>query len=331
MSRRKTSISVAIAILIMVGGDLLARRISLNSVPRQRISLITSAPDPVDVLAIGNSLVQSGFDRNTFQQVCREEDRPCVAVNGGVGATGTIEHLILSRLAFSRHHVRTVMYGFFDSQLSDDPPLKNADILGNHNMLYYQEPAVTLQYAQFDRVNRIAFEVFRRSALLRERSSIWARVERFRRQLESFGMPAQETNEFGRKSDFALLEAADTNAFNSRCEEIVESGKFLSPPIEALLDEARQHGTRVIFVEMPMHPSHLQRFYSQPVWESFRAKTRAAVEAEGARYLDASGWVRESKLFEDPLHLSGEGAKEFSRRLAGYWLDHPAVSGAREP
>jgi hypothetical protein len=135
-------------------------------------------------------------------------------------------------------------------------------------------------------------------------------------RLNSFGMPAQDTNEFGRKADFGLLEATDAGSFQAACQAVIQSGKFLSDPIQALLQQARENTVRVVVVEMPMHPLHIERFYEHPIWEQFRAGTRAAVEGAGATYINASNWVPKKELFADRLHLSTEGAKLFSQILA---------------
>jgi lysophospholipase L1-like esterase len=52
----------------------------------------------------------------------------------------------------------------------------------------------------------------------------------------------------------------------------------------------------------------------------YTAQLRAAVQTEGATYLDASGWIPDADLFADHLHLSKEGAKQFSRHMAEYLL-----------
>jgi len=64
---------------------------------------INAAPANIDVLALGNSLMAAGFDSATVEEDSVGAGRPIVAVNGSLGATGVIEHLLLARLAFHRH------------------------------------------------------------------------------------------------------------------------------------------------------------------------------------------------------------------------------------
>jgi hypothetical protein len=321
MSRRSIFKAIVVALVILIGADLLTERMALNSVPRQAIRTIRSAAKTIDVLSIGNSLMAAGFDRMQVEKVFDEAGRPCAAVNGGLGASGLIEQLALTRLALNHHHVKIVIYGFFDHQMSTDIVESNSDLIGNHSMLYYLEPELTLRYAHFDLLNRLAFRVYRSSALLRERSAIWAKVEMLRRLMGSVGMPPQETNRFGRRADFALLEAADSRSFVLGCQRIIKAGDFLAPPVQALLREAHDHDSKVIVVEMPMHPTHLKRFYAEPIWQTFRAKTRAAVENAGGAYLNASTWVPDGDLFADSLHLSAQGGIQFSQLLAKHVIE----------
>jgi len=104
---------------------------------------------------------------------------------------------------------------------------------------------------------------------------------------------------------------------------LLQSGAFLSAPVQAMLQQAREHGVIVIVVEMPVHPSHMTRFYALPVWDEFRTGTRLAVERAGATYLNASAWIPSAGLFSDRVHLSEEGATEFSRMLAAYLIRRP--------
>lgn len=320
MSRRKTFVAVTTTLLILVLADLLTARLARNSVPRQTMSRIAGAPPSIDVLGIGNSLIAAGFDPGAVERTFQQSGRRCVAINGGLGATGVIEHLALTRLALRDHSVKIVVYGFFDQQMSDDVIGRNSDIIGNRGMLYYQEPQLTLQYARFGTFDRLSFQVYRSSALLRERGAIWSKVEKLRRTFSAIGMPPQETNQFGRTADFAALEAADPQGFFLECQRVIQSGDFLSAPVQALLRQARDHRAKVVVVEMPMHPLHVKEFYDQPIWKQFLNGTRAAVESAGATFLDASIWVPDAQLFDDHLHLSRVGANQFSQLMATHLI-----------
>ncbi len=326
MSLRNVLFGMGVTVLLLIAGDATVYVQASNSVPRQLIRKINSAPRTIQVLAIGNSLIAAGFDSAEIERVSRESGLSAVALNAGLGASGVIEHLILARLAFRIHTVQTVVYGFYDQQLALAPPARNADLIGNRSLLYYLEPQVALQYAGFDPPNRLAFQVYRCCALLRDRSAIWAKVEKLRRRIQEIGMPRQETNKFGRVADFSAMEAASIDTFVRQCQQVIQSRAFLSAPIQALLQQARAQGANVVVVEMPMTHLHVASFYDQPVWEQYSTKSREAVEREGATFLDASRWIPEDSLFADHVHLTDNGAVKFSRLLASYLIKHHLVS-----
>jgi hypothetical protein len=321
MSWRSLLLTVAIAALLLAGTNRVVRRMSANSVPRQVMRTIEQAPPTIDILGIGNSVMKNGFDSGAVEDVYGKAGKQVIAVNGGLGASGVIEHLLLTRMALRGHTVKTLVYGFFDFQLMTDVPQKNSDLFGNRAMLYYVEPEVVLKYAHFDPVETIGYQTYRLSDLLIERAAIWAKVEKLRRKLSEIGMPSQATNQLGRVSDFDLLEPSSQDTFIRECNKAFQSTTVFSAPVEALLSQARQSGARVILIEMPMHPNHLAKYYSQPEWQKLRERIREAAESRGVGYLDASHWIQQAERFEDHLHLSEAGAKQFSQMMAGWLIE----------
>ncbi len=331
MTRRTVLIASVLAILILVAANLLVSRAANNSVPRQRMRTIDAAGPVIDVLGIGNSLVATGFDVVTIERAFQAAGHPVIALNAALGATNPIEHLLLVRRALRHRVVKQIVYGFFDQQLSDDVPLKNSDLIGNHAMLYYTEPEFAVRYAQFSWMDLVAFQTYRCCALFRERGNIWAKVEKTRRAMASVGMPRQASNQFGRPEDFDLLEFVSPEEFSNRCREVMRAGTFLSPPIQELFQEANAQGVKITVVEMPMHPWHVKTFYDLPAWDEFRRANRQAVERAGAAYVDASHWVPEESKFQDHIHLGPSGAAQFSRMLAERLIDAApsGVTGSR--
>ena len=309
-------VALGITVMIVAAASVAVGLAASNSVPRQTMRRIDAAGPVINVFGVGSSLVAAGFDEAAIQETFLNAGHVVVAVNGGLGASGAIEHLALTRLALRHHALQDLVYGFADQLLSQEPPLKNSDLLGNRAMLYYDEPRLTLQYARFDWFDRIEFQTYRCCALFRERGTIWAKVEKMRRRMQEVGMPRQETNQFGRRADFDLLEATSTEQFAERCSSVMRSRDFISPPLRELFQEARTRGTRVTVVDMPMNPVHVARFYGLPVWGEFQRQNRAALERVGATYIDASRWIPNEGDFQDHVHLSQPGAARFSRMLA---------------
>jgi hypothetical protein len=316
MTRRTICIAIALTSLILVAANSVVSLVSKNSVPRQKIRVLDSAGPVIDVLGMGNSLMAAGFDTDTVEHSFEAAGRPIVAVNAALGSTYPVEHLALARRALRNRSVKQLIYGFFDQQMSEDVPLRNSDLIGNHAMLYYVEPQLTLQYGQFGWMDLVAFQTYRCCALLRERGNIWAKIEKTRRAMESVGMPHQATNQFGRVGDFDLLEFVSPEEFIRRCQEVMRSGAFLSPPIRELFKEANAQGVKITVVEMPLHAWHVKTFYDLPAWEEFRRLNRQAVESFGAGYIDASHWIPDEAEFQDHIHLGHSGAAKFSKLLS---------------
>jgi len=316
MPGRNLFVASALTALLFIAANLFVERAAKNSVPRQTMHAIDAAPAVIGVFATGSSLVATGFDPQVFERIFQSAGHPIVAVNGALGATGTIEHLLLVRRALRRHTIHELIYGYVDQQMSNDAPTVNADLFGNRAMLYYEEPQIALRYARFNPLDWIEFQTFRCCAIFRERGTIWARVEKLRRAMGEVGMPHQATNRFGRVEDFDLLEAASPEAFTELCTRAMQSGRMLSPPIQELFEEARAGNVRITVVEMPVPPWHAHHFYDLPAWSEFRQDTRQAVERLGASYIDASRWIPDESQFQDHVHLGPSGGAQFTRLLA---------------
>ena len=84
-----------------------------NSVPRQLLRQIDRTRGVTDI-ALGNSLMSSGFDPDAYDRAALAADR-VVAMNAGLGASSVVEHLeILSRALERDDSIRVAIYGFFD-------------------------------------------------------------------------------------------------------------------------------------------------------------------------------------------------------------------------
>ena len=129
-------------------------------------------------------------------------------------------------------------------------------------------------------------------------------------------MPRHKTNRFGRVEDFGALEAKDVPAFVERCGAVIGQRQDFSLPIQEIIRLAREHGAKVILVEMPMPSHHRQLFYSTEVWRQTRDWLESLAARYQAIYLPASDFVENDALFEDATHLNEQGAKIFSARLA---------------
>jgi hypothetical protein len=247
---------------------------------------------------------------------------PLVAVNAGLGSSYPVEHLMILKDAYRSHlRVGRLLYGFFDFQLTSLPETSPQDLIGNRAMLYYFEPDAVARYYHWSAADQFAFYMMRLFPAIQERGVIWEKVERLRREMSREGMPSQATNRFGNVRDFAVLEANSASLFEQECRREVTDRQQFSKPILDMLRLARQRGSRLEVVEMPMHPSHQQRFYSTAAWRSYRQYLREILHAEGASYIEAGGWIQNENSFMDNVHLNHSGAEAFSRKLAAFELE----------
>jgi hypothetical protein len=116
--------------------------------------------------------------------------------------------------------------------------------------------------------------------------------------------------------NFAALEASDAAAFNERCVAAMSRKEGFSDPVQKMIHLAREHGAKVVLVEMPMPSRHRNLFYSTEAWLKLRWHLQSVAAANEAIYLSASDWVQDDGKFEDVTHLNEAGAKDFSAQLA---------------
>jgi hypothetical protein len=305
--------TIAVLLVCLAAVNAAVVRLTRHSLPKQVLAR-AAASGSYRTLALGNSLIAAGFDAAAFDRGMGTAPTGG-AVNLGLGATAPVEHLLLLRAALRGNvHAETVVYGFYDLQLTQPVRLRTSELFGNHAMLYYDEPKFGEKYFQQSPHDRVEFAVMRQFPMIVERGAIWAKVERFRRTLAEQGMGKQATNRFGNVGDFSLLEAPEIAQFSDDC--ILASRQELNSAVQEMIREATERGIKtVVVVEMPIHPYHVNTFYRLPAWKTYTGHLREQLGAQHVAFVDASEWIRAEGKFEDHLHLSPEGAAEFSERL----------------
>jgi len=315
--KKRLFIPLAMVLVILAAYNVLIYFAARKTQRQHLLSTIDHLPSSTGCLFLGNSLMEAGGDTAAFQSAWADGDASPLTVNLGLGATTPVEHYLILKHAFSRPvHIKYVIYGFFDDQLNASTSGNWEDLIGNRAFSYYFPREAAVFYEPHSRLAAYQMELIQHVPMLAERSSLWDKVELFRRQMDQIGMPKQKVNRFGRVADFGALEASDVPSFTRRCEAIVRARKTFSPPVQAMIDLAHQHGAKFYLVEMPMSPRHLQTFYSLPVWAETRAYLQSLAEQEHVTYIAASDWVPNGTNFEDTVHLNEEGARSFSTRLA---------------
>src|ERR1700739_2040919 len=139
VTHRQVALTAAIFIACLVTLNLTVAFLTQNSVPR-RVMRHARESGAAGVLALGNSLVASGFDEAAFNAGAGLSS-PGGAVNLGLGASTPVEQLLLLRYALAQGlRPNLLIYGFYDFQLTTCDHFSIADLIGNHAMLYYVEP-----------------------------------------------------------------------------------------------------------------------------------------------------------------------------------------------
>jgi len=318
INRRQFGATLLVCLAILAAGNLVVARLTAHTVSRRVLEDARNATS-AQVVALGNSLVRAGFVRDVFLPAHAPFTK-FPAVNLALGASSPVEQLLILREAFrAKSNPRLLIYGFYDFQLTDPLSFSNADIIGNHDILYYQEPEFARSFFQMTRYDSAAFEMTRRFPMLAERGAVWAKVELFRRFITQQGMPPELRTRFGRAADFTLLEAKSKDEFEQHCLQAAQGG--LNAAISEIIREAQQHSTRSVFIVMPLPPKHIETFYETVAWSAYQRHIRQLLAAQGVAYLDASRWIPDASKFGDALHLSDQGAEEFSRRLAAACSD----------
>jgi len=315
VSKRQLIFSLAGLLLVLCLLDRAVAWMARESYPRRLMSRLRETPG-AQVLALGNSVIGTGIVEASLDEslgLGRENG----TINLGMGASWPVEHLLMLRYALGHGlRPRVVVYGFYDFQLTHPVELATRDLIGNNAMLYYVEPEYARTFYRLSLHDRIEFQIMRYFEIFADRGAVWLDVERWRRAISQQGMPPEKTSALGRANDFTLLEYPSASAFLEECGRA--SQLDLIPPVREIVRQASSAGSRVVFVEMPMPPAHVHSFYDSAAWAGYEAHVRGLLDGLGVSYVDASHWMPEESSFEDPLHMTYEGAQRFSRRLGEY-------------
>lgn len=316
MKAKRLFVSTAVLLVILAAYNVLIHFASKNSRRYHAFRDLKNLPPATDCLFLGNSMVEGGLNAAAFDAAWRRNG-PAVSANLGLGASKPVEHSIILNYALSRlPHVKYVVYFFSDDQLTTSGEGGWRDLVGNRAFSYYLPKEAAAVYAPGSRLAYWRLWAIGHVPMLAQRSSLWDKVNRIRFWLGESGMERQETNRYGRVADFTALEPKNVAAFAQRCDAVIRQKQSFSPPVQAIIDRARAYGAKVFFVEMPVSPKHRQKFYSLPEWAALRAHLQGLAAQQGVIYLTASDWVDEAGNFEDTIHLSEQGARAFSAKLA---------------
>jgi len=322
ISKKQLRISIALCL-----GTLIAFNVYLvlrmDSVPRLMIRQLRQQPK-VDMLFLGNSLMASGLDQQSFTSTWSQRGTPPALYNASLPGSSTVEQDLFAREAFRDHKaIKYVVYGFFNDQLTKIPHASWDGFEGNMAMSYYIEPDIAAKYyfPNESILEKWSFRLIGLIPMLRERSQLWKYVEQVRRTLSGMGMPAITTTRFGRASDFDKVGLIQPDVLDRIYDEAVEKAAPFAPPFEEICQLTATNGARLYVVEMPVPSKHRSLNYSSLSWLKYREFLQKQLSHDGIVYISANDWVTDDKCFLDAIHLNEMGAKVFSDHLAKKLID----------
>jgi len=315
MTTKHFFVSLAWALGVIVAFNVFLA-IRMDTVPKLIMRQMRATPR-IDILFLGNSLMQSGLDANTFTKEWTSPNAAPVPFNAGLGSSSPVEHYLLAKQAYLHHEpIPYLVYGFYNLQLTKPQSFAWSDLVGNRAMGYSTDPSKAASlYAPGSLFERWRFELIGAAPMLREHSELWKYVEIFRRKLQEVGMAKAKTNEFGRIADFETFAQSEQAQFGQDCEKAVKDQTPFVLAIQTLLQLAHEHNTQVIFIEMPMTSDHRTQYYSTLIWQQYQSYLQQSFKAEGALFINANDWVSDED-FSDGLHLNEAGAAVFSTKIA---------------
>ena len=316
MTIRHFFASLAVALGVIAAFNVFLA-LKVDSVPKSIQRKMKSMPR-IDILFLGNSLMQSGLDPEKFTAGWINPEKAPLAFNAGLGWSSPVEHYVLAHQSIEHHpEISCLIYGFRDFQLTSPEGYSWKELEGNRSMAYLMEPSVSASlYAPGSAWEEWRFRLIGAVPALREHSQLWKYVELLRRDLQQIGMPKAKTNEFGRVADFQTVAETDLAQFQREGEMAIARSAPFVPAIEKLIKMAREKKIRVIFVEMPVTAEHRGRYYATSSWQRYQAYLKNKMSASGVTYVAADDWVPETADFSDGLHLNSRGADLFSRKMA---------------
>lgn len=318
MAKRHLFIPLLILLGALLGLNALVG-IRARTLPRLILQRIERA-ERVDYLVLGNSLVAAGFRSAAFVEALGKGNEATKLLNTGCGGTLPAETLQFYQAAHGKFpHIPFVIQGTMFTQLTAPTQATWKELTGNRALFYYSDFELGLSLYQPDTaLDLLQFHLTRWLPLVYERLSLWRHVELLRRKFDRMGLAAAATTRFGRVSDFETdpFQPANTDILAEECQRVLHQQTGLSPPVLATIRQARETGSTVIFVQMPLPLARRNYFRADGIWADYRTHLRELLEREGAIYIDALDWFSDDhRYFMDNAHLKQAGAEEFSRRM----------------
>ena len=304
MKPRRLLPSVAAALAVVVVFNLAVAAATQLTARRKFLARLDHIPPDTELLFVGNSLMEYGIDPEAFAAAWTPPGQAPRTFSAALHATTPVEHALVLQQALARlPHVKTLVYGTVDDQLSVRPRTGWRDMLSSRALAFSFPAQAAALYAPGSWETAWSFRLQALMPMLADRTTFWSKVETLRLALRGWGMPA------------APEAKEDLTELAGRLEGVVRDQRPYSPAVQELFRLARSRdGLQLVVVEMPS--GHPREFHDGRAASALRAYNRARVEAVHGLYLDASDWILDREDYrEDGSHLNPKGARRFSERL----------------
>jgi hypothetical protein len=268
----------------------------------------------VDVLILGNSLVNTGFDPNVITQTYYEKTGLRLRLfNFGVDGLTIAPNSLTAKFLIEKYHPALLV---FVTEMRDYDATNGLET----EAILLSDPWVQYRMEDFNLRGWIVDHSLALQHYLPYRN--WMRSD-FANTFATFLQTYHATSLAGYEPDYEVMspasvsnpnDLADNPYFDSTQPYQVDPSRLEC--LRAILDLARDNGPQIVVVEMPVHPVFFEYAGGETVHKAFQEKIAETVQAGGGIFLSAIDEVTIPLQGRSNLtHLNWRGAPILSAYL----------------
>jgi len=239
----------------------------------------------VDVIILGNSEVNTGFDPDVVTQIYYEKTGLRLRIfNFGVDGLTIAPNSVTAKLLVEEYHPALLV---FVTEMRDYDAANGLDTQG----MFLSDPWVQYRMGGFNLTGWIVDHSLALQHYLPYRN--WMRSD-FPNAFAAFLQTSHETSLAGYAPDYGVMSTASVSKPNASADNpyFDSSQPYLVDPsrlecLRAILDLARDNGPQIVVVEMPVHPVFFDYAGGETVHKAFQEKMAETVQAGGGTFLPA--------------------------------------------
>ncbi len=268
----------------------------------------------VDVIVLGNSLVNTGFDPDIVTQTYYEKTGLRLRVfNFGVDGLTIAPNSVNAKLLVEEYHPALLV---FVTEMRDYDAANGLETA----VMFLSDPWVQYRMGDFNLRGWIVDHSLALQHYLPYQN--WMRSD-FPNTFATFLQVYHATSLAGYEPDYEVMSTASVSKPNDLADNpyFDNSHPYQVDPsrlecLRAILDLAREGGTQIMILEMPVHPVFFEYAGGKAVHKAFQEKIAETVQAAGAIFLPAFDEVTIPLQGRSNLtHLNWRGAPILSAYL----------------